>query len=453
MTASDLIQENDQRRQLEVKRKKREEAKKAAEEAKRKKLAAKGEAPAPEPEEPQEETCVIDNLLKEIRAGTTLRQTGQNSVHKRRRRTSQLNKGDLEKLNQIVEKAASTPRKSTPVAGNESQFKFPVVDEDNENESEISKAGEVSGVETPSDSVKTTQNNGQSTNNHTEDKKSNTPTQSNNYSQGINGETNDAALPNGESSTVEAKADHQGGDLSVTEPQRLTSPVVRDNGFHSHQGGDLSVTELTAPPVTQPQQRLTSPMVGDTALHSHQGGDLSVTELTAPPVTQPQQHLTSPMVGDTALHSHQGGDISVTELTAPPVTQPQQRLTSPMVGDTALHSHQGGDISVTELTAPPVTQPQQRLTSPVVGDTALNSQTLPTCPANDQLRDEEGLPNTKTAINNPNKETGSLDKSTSSEASLNMTVSYKAHSFHYSPPLSKYPLPSNHPGSFLLHGE
>lgn len=111
---------------LEEKRKKREEAKKAAEEAKRKKLAAKGVTPAAEPEQPKEETCIIDNLLKEIRAGTTLKSTGQGSV-RQRRRTSQLNKGDLQKLNQIVEKAATTPRSK------ETQFRFPAVPEQDEN--------------------------------------------------------------------------------------------------------------------------------------------------------------------------------------------------------------------------------------------------------------------------------------------------------------------------------
>ena len=237
------MQENDQRRQLEEKRKKREEAKKAAEEAKRKKMAAKGEAPTDEPEEPKEETCVIDNLLKEIRAGTTLRRTGQNSVHRRKRQTSQLNKGDLERLNQIVEKAAASPRKSlTPVPGYESQFKFPVVDEENKNESEINK---VNGVETPNDSAKVSNDSAKVSNDGAKatpdnreginnKKASNADTALN--GQGINGETDVAPLPNGENHGLlksEAEIDHQGRDLSVSQPQRLTSPAVGDTATNS----------------------------------------------------------------------------------------------------------------------------------------------------------------------------------------------------------------------------
>ncbi len=234
-----VLQENDQRRQLEEKRKKREEAKKAADEAKRKKLAAKGQAPADEPEEPTEETCVIDNLLKEIRAGTTLRRTGQNSVHKRRRRTSQLKKAELERLNQIVEKSTASPRKSpTSVTGYESQFKFPVVDEENENEGETSKTN---GVEIPNgsakvsnDGTKETPDKGQGLNNSIDKKAGSNDAVLN--GQGINGETDVAPLPNGENYTIlkpEAKIDRQGRDLSVSQPQRLTSPAVGDTATNS----------------------------------------------------------------------------------------------------------------------------------------------------------------------------------------------------------------------------
>ena len=126
---------------LEEKRKKREEAKKAAEEAKRKKLAAKGVTPAAEPEEPKEETCVIDNLLKEIRAGTTLKRTGQTSI-RHRRQTTQLKKTDLKKLNQIVEKAATSPRKPKDL-----QFEFQTVAEEKENS--VDATGKPVGVEIP----------------------------------------------------------------------------------------------------------------------------------------------------------------------------------------------------------------------------------------------------------------------------------------------------------------
>lgn len=178
---------------------------------------------------------MIDNLLKEIRAGTTLRRTGQNSVHRRsrRRRTSQLKKDDLERLNQIVEKATANPRKSlSPVAGYESQFKFPVVDEENENESEVNKTN---GVEIPNGSAKVSNgvtkeipaDEGQGITSNTGKTVSNTDTIVN----GHNGETGVASLPNGKNTTVlepEAKIDEQSKDLSVTHPQGLTSPAVGD---------------------------------------------------------------------------------------------------------------------------------------------------------------------------------------------------------------------------------
>ena len=181
---------------------------------------------------------MIDNLLKEIRAGTTLRRTGQNSVHRRRRRTSQLKKDDLEKLTQIVEKAAVSPRKSlTPVPGYESQFKFPVVDEENENESKVNKSN---GVESPNDSVKASNDGTKATSDSGEgmnsgNLKSGKKVDTTLNGQGINGET-ETPLPNGENHAIliaEAKSDHHDRDLSVTQPQRLTSPVVGDTVANS----------------------------------------------------------------------------------------------------------------------------------------------------------------------------------------------------------------------------
>lgn len=86
------MQENRQRVILEEKRRKREEARKAAAE---KKAASKGQAAAP-PEE--EEGCVIDNLLKEIRSGTTLRPTQRKPTH----RAPQLSAKELEHLKKIA---------------------------------------------------------------------------------------------------------------------------------------------------------------------------------------------------------------------------------------------------------------------------------------------------------------------------------------------------------------
>ncbi len=97
---------------VEQKRVKREAAKKAADEAKRKRAEAKGEAGSkvgvvPEPEE---DGCIIDNLLKEIRAGTTLKSTGRKGTI---RKKASLSSSDLGKLNSMMAKAASaTPRAS-----------------------------------------------------------------------------------------------------------------------------------------------------------------------------------------------------------------------------------------------------------------------------------------------------------------------------------------------------
>ena len=87
-----LPQENRQRVILEEKRRKREEARKAAAE---KRAAAKGQAAVPEEEQ---EGCVIDNLLKEIRSGTTLRPTNRKSVH----RPPQLTATELQRLKKIA---------------------------------------------------------------------------------------------------------------------------------------------------------------------------------------------------------------------------------------------------------------------------------------------------------------------------------------------------------------
>ena len=90
-----VSQENRQRVILEEKRRKREEARKAAAE---KKAAAKGQSAAAAAPEEEEEGCVIDNLLKEIRSGTTLRTTKRKST----RRAPQLSTKELEKLKKIA---------------------------------------------------------------------------------------------------------------------------------------------------------------------------------------------------------------------------------------------------------------------------------------------------------------------------------------------------------------
>ena len=85
---------------MEEKRKKREEARKAAAE---KRAAAKGnKAAAVSP--PPEEGCVIDNLLKEIRSGTTLRATARRSTH----RGPQLTPAELQRLKKIAAHVADS---------------------------------------------------------------------------------------------------------------------------------------------------------------------------------------------------------------------------------------------------------------------------------------------------------------------------------------------------------
>lgn len=98
-----FVQENRQREILEEKRRKREEAKRAAEEARRKK-GEKGKAVT---EVPEEDINIVDNLLKEIRAGTTLRPTKHG---KRQSRPPTLNAEELQKLKKIAEQATTSPR-------------------------------------------------------------------------------------------------------------------------------------------------------------------------------------------------------------------------------------------------------------------------------------------------------------------------------------------------------
>ena len=110
-----VVQENRQRVILEEKRRKREEAKRAADEARKKK---KGTNAAPE--SPVDDTNIIDNLLKEIRAGTTLRPT---STQLKRHRPS-LKTAELEKLKKIAE-VATSPTYKSPSSSLQRNFNFP----------------------------------------------------------------------------------------------------------------------------------------------------------------------------------------------------------------------------------------------------------------------------------------------------------------------------------------
>lgn len=101
-----FLQENQQRIVLEEKKRKREAAKKEADEAKRKRGGGKGVAAAPVVEE---EGFIIDNLLKEIRAGTNLKSSGRKATLRRKSRN--LSNSDMGKLNAMVTRANS--RRST----------------------------------------------------------------------------------------------------------------------------------------------------------------------------------------------------------------------------------------------------------------------------------------------------------------------------------------------------
>ena len=99
---SSFPQENHQRVILEEKRRKREEAKRLAD-AKKKERGA-GKKVGPVVVEPEEGTCVIDNLLKEIRSGTTLRKTNRKSIH----HGPKLGAQELEKLKRIASQVSSS---------------------------------------------------------------------------------------------------------------------------------------------------------------------------------------------------------------------------------------------------------------------------------------------------------------------------------------------------------
>ena len=97
-----ISQENVQRIALEEKRRKREEQRKAAKGTK----AARGMA-APPPE--SNDGCIVDNLLKEIREGTSLRPTKRPSI----RRSHKLSSSDLKKLHDVATRSESKSKLKT----------------------------------------------------------------------------------------------------------------------------------------------------------------------------------------------------------------------------------------------------------------------------------------------------------------------------------------------------
>ena len=370
---------------LEEKRKKREEAKKAAEEAKRKKLAAKGATPAAEPEEPKEETCIIDNLLKEIRAGTTLKPTGKGSV-RQRRRASQLKKGDLQKLNQIVEKAATTPHSK------EAQFRFPAVPEQDENDSNtVSKSN---GAEIQTSDQQAVENVGERS--------------------------------NGDSASVQTEPSHsQNADAHVSTTKGSPSVASTQDNIPAHnhvavangESGSPSKGEAKSVPVTkaessaQPKIKAKSVPVEDARV----------------PVTNGENNTRLEVEANSVLVANGRSDakLKVGEDRHAPVVNGKTNARLRVETKSVKTGAQGGSGTV-----PPKTQ-SERQTSPRVGDTAAKSPSLPTHRANDHFPHEKGTPICQTIRSSDGDVGGSLKEDRdrmsqskgSSETSLSPMVS------------------------------
>ena len=381
---------------LEEKRKKREAAKKAAEEAKRKKLAAKGAAPAAaaEPEEPKEETCIIDNLLKEIRAGTTLKSTGQGSV-RQRRRTSQLNKGDLQKLNQIVEKAATTPRSK------EAQFRFPTVPEQVENESNtVSKSN---SAESQTSNQQAVENGGER----------------------LNGDDASVVTEPSHSQNVAAHVSSKGSPSVASAHHDEDNIIPADNHVAVANGESASPSKGEAKsdkhvPVTkaesnaQPKIKAKSIPDEDARVLVTNGENNTHLEVEANSVPLAN--------GRSDAELKVGADRHVPVANGKANTRLRVETKSVKTGA------QGGSSAVA-----PKTQ-SERQTSPLVGDAAAKSPSLPTHRANDRFPHEKSPPICQTIKSSDRDVGGSLEEDRdrmsqsrgSSESSLSPMVSTTA---------------------------
>lgn len=156
MSCCHPLQENTQRIVLEEKKRKREAAKK---EADAKKAAAGGKVKAKTPEV-EEEGCIIDNLLKEIRAGTSLKSTGRSGTV--RRKGSNLSSSERGKLNSVVSRGRTSNRSRrrsskspsrSPMDIKGSEFVFPEDTSDSKNRLSMSSIAEHSAGDIPKGAI------------------------------------------------------------------------------------------------------------------------------------------------------------------------------------------------------------------------------------------------------------------------------------------------------------
>lgn len=360
---------------LEEKRKKREEAKKAAEEAKRKKLAAKGAAPTAEPEEPKEETCIIDNLLKEIRAGTTLKPTGQNSV-RQRRRASQLKKGDLQKLNEIVEKAATTPRKlQSPAASGESHFKFPVAAEQDENS--INTVNTSNSAEIQTSDQQAVENAGERLNGDNASVQTKTS----------HSEISDAYVSPKGSPSIESRAStRRDEDIPAVSEDNHVAVANGESGSHfkGETKSDKHVLPTKAESNAQSKVKAKSVPVEDACVPETNGESNTRLKVEAKSVLNEDNRI--PVAnGRSSTKLKAGEDRRVPVANGKSNTRLRVQTKSIKTGA------RDGSGSV-----PPKTQSERLTTTPLVGDTAAKSPSLPTHHANDHFPHEKDTPICKT---------------------------------------------------------
>ena len=366
-------------------------------------MAAKGIVPDNEPEEPKEETCVIDNLLKEIRTGTSLRRTGRSSVH-HKRRTSHLNKGDLEKLTQIVEQAATTPRKLSPAASKEPQFLFPVLPEEGSN---------INGAKAPQETLNAVQNGGgEATPTIIVKIDDSSDTEMHiSHSQDINGEAKsvqkakgeNTAISNGDAMRVVAEVSNgRGGDMD-----NKASHVPKVDGLNSTNSSS-NVVRVNGPTTTEASESHSQdtrdkaksvPKVGTSEASNIHTSDKancaakaereSKTNSSRGNTMDMHMRVDGPTVKEMNNSNRQNTNG---EAVCVPVANGESTPTQKVKAKSALSDHRASDVTV---------PPKPKATSPMVGDIATDSPSLPTSSRNDTILNQE---KTKT-VTNPDQDT------------------------------------------------
>lgn len=403
-------------------------------------MAAKGVAPVAEPEEPKEETCIIDNLLKEIREGTTLRRTGQTSVH-RRRRGSQLNKEDLEKLNQIVEKAATTPRKLlSPPTGKDPQFTFSVLPEENENE--VNRREAVHGSSKPlengevvviGNAVKVEDSNGVESNSSAQSP----AVDELNHEPSTNGES--SAYLNGDAIQVEGSTGSKtSNSQSHTVDEENCKPIANGETNTSLNGGIIQVEGSTGSKTSSGRSHTIESdahLNGDIVRVEDSTGSRSSSGATigggghAPTASGVSNaDLNGDIVrgtSDTGL-----GEQTSSGQHQDAISEGRHISTATRVTNTDLKVGSKPTVADRQSSVGTGTTQPEHLISPLIGNTATASSTLPTSPANDRSV-HEGIHQTVTTTDKDLREGGSLerdkeevlDSGEGSESSLRLKVS------------------------------